>query len=208
MPSLVLNDVLQVTLGYIVQGQQCLLTRHYFLKNIPSDPDYDTWLSEVITSWLTGGTPISTKMAAMQHPDVYQNFIMVQKVYPQRWYYLRIPQNIPGTFADAAALPSNSAVTITLQPETPGRGRSGSAHIGGLTMEAPTPSGRVSEAYQTLMTDLAEELQRGIGGVAPNHYLEPCMYRPVGTNRINPVISFAIQDSMRVMRRRTLGLGI
>lgn len=208
MPNVALNDVMQMTLGYIVQGQQCLLTRHYYLKNAPADTDYDTWLADMINAWLIGTVPISPTMAALQDTDVVQNFIMCQKVYPQRWYYLRIPQSIPGTNVTGNPLPSNVAVTITLQPENPGRGRSGSAHIGGLTTEALTDSGRVSNATQGLMNDLAEQLNNGIGGVSPNNYWAPCMYKPSGTTRINPVISFTLQDSMRVMRRRTLGLGI
>lgn len=208
MPDVSLNDVVEMTLGYRSQGQQCLLVRHYFCANLPADRDYEANLDDLMNAWLIGPTPVVAPLQAMQHADVNVNFLMAQKIGPTRWFYKRSAQNSDGTHPGVEPMPPNSAVTVSLQTETPGRGRSGSAHVGGLTTQTYTDAGFVDPDFLPLMQDFGDALITGIGGVAPNNYWKPCCYSGPGPGGINRVIAATPQTTMRVMRRRTVGLGI
>lgn len=208
MPNVAIGDVIQVTLGYVAQAQQCLVVRHYTLANLPADIDYESWLDQIMNGWLLGPPGVVDLLKKCLHSAVRINFIQAQGVFPTRRFYKRLSQDIPGTNAGIEPMPPNNAITLTLQTDIPGRGRSGSNHVGGLSSTCYTDDGFVEGAYKTTVQAYGDSLPKGIGGVAPNNYWKACTFNKIKVPHTNLVRGAVVQDTMRVERRRTVGLGI
>lgn len=127
---------------------------------------------------------------------------------PVRYFYVRSNLNIPGSYPTGDPIPSNSSAVITFQAEVAGRGRAGSTHVGGLTSSVYLDDGTIDPDYNGALEDLGLALMKGIGGVAPNNYWVPVTYNGSKAPNWNGLVAFQVQQEMRVMRRRTVGLGI
>lgn len=208
MPDVAVGDVMQATIGYKAAGQQLLMVRHYVCANLPVTPDYVAQLDLFVGELGIGGNVnLVGALADCLHADAEITFIQVQQVGPIRRFYRRSAVSAFGTFAGDEYFPPNTSAVITLQPNNPGRGRSGSVHVGGLSTLAGTNEGLLSADLNVVLEALAETVLRGVGGVAPANYWKPVMYQP-DEETTNAIVGFALQPTLRVMRRRTVGLGI
>lgn len=208
MPNIAVNDVIEVTLGYIAQAQQCLMVRHYVCANLPADLDYEGWLDQIMNEWLLGAAPVVGGLARCMHSAVSINFIQAQGIFPTRLFYKRLDQAIPGSNGGIEPMPPNSAITLSLQTDRPGRGRTGSVHVGGLSSTCYTDDGFVEATYKGLVQVLGNRLKNGIGGVSPNNYWKACTFNRLQVPHTNLIRAASVRDTMRVQRRRTVGLGI
>lgn len=135
--------------------------------------------------------------------------LRAQAISPVRQVAIVRPQPEPGTFNAAGQIPNISAA-VTLRTALAGRAFVATKHIGPVA-ESAVEAGFISDA---LNTPLAEFKNAAITDVVPSGFDVPT-YRPVIFHR-NPkpgqpsttdVISGAVQDTSRVMRRRTVRVG-
>jgi len=136
--------------------------------------------------------------------DVTDIQIRYQWITPLRYIYLsRNPAKGEGQIADGS-LPPNTAMTVTKVGELANRHNIGGWHLPGVPLSAQD-GGRLSAPQIALLQAFAEEATSEIVIVA-------APFLPVIFNRAEPsesahAIGFRLQDTIRVERRRTVGLG-
>lgn len=143
-------------------------------------------------------------------PDNYTlRIITAQKIYPAREVLQSQAMSIVGTWPTAEALTGNNAGVITLRTDKAGRSQVSNKHIGPLPSDAMA-IGNVTGAWNIKANVLGEALINPISPVAPVAY-DPIIYHKNGDGAVQKsdlIASYALQTTVRVMRRRTVGLGI
>jgi hypothetical protein len=97
---------------------------------------------------------------------------------------------------------------ITRVCEFSGRAFVGGLHVGPIPQDAPTQiNGLIAAAYVTKLQTMATAMVAPINGtIAATFTALPCLYHRKTAN-VTPLSSAFPQATLRVMRRRTLGLG-
>jgi len=138
-----------------------------------------------------------------------------QKIWPTRYRQYNYIRDVNGTHGEGAET-ANLAGVLTMQTRIAGRGEQGNKHIGPLP-HGPTSvdEGLLVAAYKTLLTTLGTKLYADIPVVALGLVCKPIvLHRELDDEGhiINmtstDIFTAAVQDTIRVMRRRTVGLGI
>lgn len=204
------GDVFQVILEFNVVGQRCLNVLHYIVLSTPSPNEYGGFLTALRAEFtLAAANGIIDALRQAICTNVPFTSCTVQRVYPTRDYYQRQSYNFSGVYDDTCATANISAV-ITKQSEAAGRGRAGSFHLSGVPAIIVI-NGRLNDAYQDLLTTIGIKLETVLNvasTASPN--LAPGMYHPglgAGAN-FKRLIRTQAQATARVMRRRTVGVGI
>lgn len=206
MYPLLINDIIQYTLEYNVLNQVCLNVLNYrVLELVAPVNDGNDALFEMLAE-LEGPGGIVNAVP----PAIASNVTLVrhsaQKVRPTR--FVRVSQllNLPGTFPGNCTAP-NVAAVITKKPIQSKRGLLGSVHVPGLSQEAYL-GGTITPALIGSLDTLALRIRTvqvlAVTGVT----LEPVLLSAATAFAPKPVASVEIQSTLRVMRRRTVGVGI
>jgi len=207
---LALNDIVAITIVGTVANQHVENVLHFKADN-PPDPaeDYTDGLQSLIGSIKNDvASGIFASLLDCIGNNVGIDYVQAQRVYPQRDFYTRIYEAQPGLHANECSL-SNIAATVTKQSERAGRGRSGSFHVFGIP-DGVWVDGVWDGAYLALLDELADNLinnQREFGGL---DVWWPGMFNgSLGAgNNWSGIVGCTPGDTVRVMRRRTVRLGI
>lgn len=205
------GDLIQLTFVGRWQQQVIMLTTHYKCRT-PPDGSMTTGLA------LSNLIDFVDPAGANSLGDVYikclpENYtlreIWAQKIYPAREVKIQRPVSYAGLWATADAETGNVDAVVTLRTTKAGRSQVGNKHIGPMPADGYT-SGLISAAMVIAMTTLAEGLILSLSPATAGVY-DPCIYHRGGDGaaaKSDLVASYAVQTTARVMRRRTVGLGI
>jgi hypothetical protein len=211
MPAapIALGDIVQVIVGSTAFGQQALNVVYYRATGNMGPNSYAASLSDLVASVLVDPvTGIVPELLKCIGPNVTVNFVQAQKVYPVREIPLRQIAASAGQHADDCDAFNVSAV-ILKKSETSGRGRTGSFHVAGIPSTAYA-LGSLTTAYRTILSGLRVAIGLPQDSLVPGSDWRPVIYSPgmgVGFNQ-HEIIETAINPYVRVMRRRTVGVGI
>lgn len=207
MASVAVGDVLQYVVGYRAGGQQLLMVRHYRCIKPPASSELTAALGAFLNAVQPAGThDLITPMKNMLSTSTKIEWHQAQKVSVGRYRALREDINVDGVNGEDP-LPSNVACTITLGTEEAGRGLSGSVHIGGIAKEH-TSENVYNNAFLAVVTVLGQRLTQGVIGTLLDPTYVPVTYRPAGNPNWHKITLSIVRNDCRVMRRRTLGVGI
>lgn len=209
--SVAVGDIWRVVAEGTWDLQQIRLTHHYIVSSV-TGTIADTTLSALLLAKLNGGGGggdlFESKYLAVMPPSYQLTRWVVQKIYTTRLKYESLARGVAGTHADDTAA-GNQAAVVTGQTNFSGRSEVSNKHIGPIPQSASVQdSGKIAAAYKALLTTLAGAFNTSIVSVAPAVQLDPGIFHKTGALRFTSFYQFTVQDTLRVMRRRTVGVGI
>lgn len=200
------GDIVLVTIESRMSNQQVMTLLAYRVK-IGSPPSIDgravlTTFNQALNA---AGDLVQLYQDCMSN-DVKQVRTKVQKIHPLRMSYIeRFAVNPDGAVAEDM-LSTNLAVVVTRKGEAAGRHSIGNLHLYGCPKSFTTDgevNGTGVVAYSDLMTKMREEYTVGLASTV----LEPIIYNRTTPSASERVQNLQLQLPLRIMRRRTVGLG-
>jgi len=203
------NDIVQVVIESQVQNQTILNVLHYKAETNFSPKTYFEALDELCQKLSDNVVPslVKAMLNAMAGNCEVRN-IRAQRVAPVRSVYVNTSIGQPGVLTPTNTL-SNVGGTITKQTDLAGRGRTGSFHMAGLPA-ADFAAGSLTVAAVGRLIDIGEFIQSNILNVGGAIIWRPGTYSPnaAAGSQFHELVNVFPQTTARVMRRRTLGVGI
>lgn len=209
MPAIVTDDLVELRVNYVQNGQRLMNVFHYRATDVSTDLDYETALQFAMSEFLENPDMWVSKWDdnATEECSIYK--VEIQRIFPDRTYHLSQLVDVPGTVpvATFVPLPQNSQLSLTKVTTASGRGRTGRIEVPGGTAEL-VEEGRLNADGIVWMNQLADAIQLPI----PLEELNPSALQPIVLYGFAPAGSPAIemvrvQDTVRVSRRRTVGVG-
>ena len=208
MPNLVNNDVLLYTINYEQGGQRYMNTAYYkYTDSFLGNDDYAVLCNAFLSAKEVAGNFISDLKEILADSVTIIDHRM-QRVAQSRLAPVIHPLNEAGEVS-AAELPGNSAACVTRRTILGTRWAIGSWHQPGLTADALFNATNLNSTYMTNLEVMLNTRIRGVaqpGGSFGN--IENVLWSPSVPLRFTPITAYVCQPTPRVMRRRTVGLGI
>lgn len=201
--SVVAGSIMETVLYGLSSGQVTMNVFHHTVESSVSDGIAS--LEASINTW-RGAADRVDKYLAMCSEDFTIQSVSAQWIFPTR--YRRVVQSTggdPGLIA-SPALPPNVQATIEWTGFAAGRGVSGATRVAGIPVNANI-NGTWVGASRTAALSFGLLMSSPYTTIAGDRFL------PITYHRANPALSQRIyfweeKDSLRVLRRRTVGLGI
>ena len=189
------------------QSNVIMNTLHYQYTTQAAPVQYTGPCLQLAQAFEVVNTGLVDLMRDIQHNSLLHFAVWVQPIFPNRYTKVRIEFPRPGRL-DAPPLPMNTAMTITKSSAIAKRYGRGSFHIGGMTTLHMANEGSWNQAGLTLGNNIAAKLTANVATVDPIGVFTPVLFNQAVPQRITFVDGAVAQNSIRVERRRTLGLGI
>jgi hypothetical protein len=209
MPAL--DDIYSVTAVGRCIDQTIMLTHHYRLSAFPAGATDITVRDRLIDFMRgdAGGDDIweTPYLAAM--PQNYElQFWQVQKVRGTRGAYRQYARGTPGLLA-VDARTANVAGVVTLKTDFGGRNQISNKHVGPLPDNAVYyTAGSLTALMKGFLTTLQGGLLSFCFAALQGWQFDPVILHKTGPTISNTLTTGIVQPTVRVMRRRTVGLGI
>jgi len=217
IPIITPETIAEVTYKYSVNLQKCQASFHYMYLSGSAVADAITatnGLLSIVSNTTTNA--LLNNMAAAQSNQVNYDSVSVQIVFPDR--FLKFSTDIPKTGALVGGCEAqNVAGVITKQTAFAGRDAVGSLHLGGLP-SSTFNAGLITTAQKTRLTVIGTSMLADINDTSnailwtpillnkePIPDTDPVRFRIKGGTLLYTIL---VQPEIRVMRRRTVGLGI
>lgn len=169
---------------------------------------------QALVAQVQGVGGLIATLAAAQSSTVLYQIVRAQAIKPIRYAAVGASSTLVGARAGAAA-PQNVAAVLTKYTELAtarkaktGKGQIGSLHVAGL-LQADISQGLVTAPVREgVLADLADAMMVGIT-IPGGAILTPVIWhRTVAGTSTDNIVGVIPQVTARVMRRRTVGLGI
>jgi len=204
------GQIYLMTLVGDMDGQICLNTFCYRAQDV-GDP---TKTINQVASGLNAALSVPDG-GGKRFDTTYLNLLPAQYDWYETWIQVISPTRyVKDVFAGGGAGTSaidghwaNSAAVLTRRGEEANRKNISTLHIC-FPSEAPAVAGKVPAAYKTDMGDFANQVKATQALAALSVNLVPVIYHKTGTPNYSAIKSVLTQDTVRVMRRRTVGVGI
>lgn len=197
------GSFVEVTAEFTLNNQQNISLFHYVYPDNGIITDGADVLQQLLTA-LADNDQLMDVYGAAVSADAGRIDWYAQWIRPQRYAYTRWSGEKNAT-GPANALPQNVAVAVTKRGIVANRSGIGTLHMGGVP-SAWVLNGKVIQGFSEAYTLLANALPTTIV-LGPDLTFDPVLF-----NRTTPADSQLIaeafyQDTSRIMRRRTVGLG-
>jgi len=209
MASVATGQIYLMSLVGDMDGQECINTFTYRATDA-SDP---TKTVQEVAIGLNAALSIPDG-GGKRFDSTYLALLPSQYVWVETWIQVVSPTRyVKSVFAGGGAGTSNidghwanSAAVITRRGEEANRKNIGSVHIC-FPSEAAAVAGKVPAGYKTDMGDFATQMRatQALAGLSVN--MVPVLFHKGGTPNYSVIKSTIAQDTVRVMRRRTVGVG-
>lgn len=205
------DSYLEVTNLGVVNDQRIMNVWHYRFT-VPGTTVVDgDALVDVLKQNIQAavGDNLLVNLRAMCHPGVVWQKVRYQWIHPIRYSPTESAVGAGAGALDEDELPQNVAGVVTLNSIFGGPGSTGRKHFGGLTQSSVT-NGMMTNSWNILATDVCIPMSNTIDTVAVQaaSFLVPVIWdRATPANSIHWE-NFTLRDTARVMRRRTIGVGL
>lgn len=208
MAEAAVGDIYFVTYKGLLSAQTILNTFAYRLQAIDGNPTVETIYDGMDQLLNATAGELKDKLADCL-PDDY-DFVeaRIQKVAPQRMdakVYDLAPAG--GNFGFAAST-ANLAGVILRRGEVATRKAQSTLHLPYADKETGLANGLVSANYKTVAGALATYLKADITLPTTTNTLRPVIYNRTSSPNFTAITRTEVMPTLRVMRRRTVGLGI
>lgn len=206
--GLAVGDVIALTYKSTYQSQQIRYVLHWrvTVPGTSTTPEAD--LDAMAANFINAG--VNTLLDSLLNVHVAGfvfNSAEAQRVSPTRTISMESATDSPGTVVGTES-PANTAVVITKRTLTAGRRGIGSLHLSGFDSTSQTNGILVAPLlalYQTVSTEVLNA--RTVTAVGMS--IEPGLFNPgMGPSFFSRLFDTNVQDTIRVMRRRTVRVGI
>lgn len=204
MPAL--GDKFLVTLVGKMAGQVCLTTHHLQLYEITGAPTEQD-IADAINADFDAAASVNATMVSCTPPQYKMEEMWVQKIDPVRMRKRVYAVNRTGTFASVGAS-ANTAGVISREGTLTGRSHQGRIHVPIGTDEQASVAGRLVAGLITKLNLHADQIKGNInlaGGIGKVYFV---LNNGVGAGAVTLIVNAVAQTTTRVMRRRTVGVGI
>lgn len=203
-------DLYKVTIVQRLYGQRCLNILWFQVKDAGGAPP-DRWALQIaLLNELNSVGNIIPAMQAVQTQDldILSGICNSYRTPLEREPYSQVLYNVPGLLAGVAG-DANTALSIEKRANVPivGHPRYG---IGRMQIAGPPSSqytaGLFVEDYMVAAQSLADQLTEDV--IALGVTLQPVLINTDGASFVvSPIFGAIARDTVRVMRRRTVGVG-
>lgn len=209
-PNVSLNDVLLVTFYGLYLEQRVMNTFHYFLQSVAGtarnlDEYYDDFATDATMADL-----IDKYVAVL--PDQYTlSELWVQLIAPDRYAKKTYTLDDPGILT-TLDLTANIQASISRNSFIADRHSQGGIRLIAPSNATYVANGYITPAYKALLDPLAAAMKNDVvttvGG--SNITARPCLFHfnADGQPIVRPQLDTTVRDTVRTMRRRTVGRGI
>lgn len=197
------GSIVQVVCYQTYNGQLMLNTLHYKYTNTGGAPDYEDACNELLDELFTAGD-LRDDILTVLHTSASLDRITAQPVFPTRLTAINRNVNAAGLRGGDAA-PQNQAAVISKTSVFATRYGRGSWHQGGL-IAADNVAGKISFGLSGVLAQIASDIlaERALATLGT---MTPVLWSKKVPSRITPVKGTIVQPNLRVMRRRTIGVG-
>lgn len=204
---LAVNDIVQVIPLQEKDNQVVLNVFYYRCRVAPSSGTVaENILSLLQHLWLVPTGLLWDKYADVMADSWTFRGARGQKIAPTREAYVEMPDIGGGTVDPAGLNVSNLAWVIVKQSELAGRRGKGTLHLN-LSSSDWIDSGRLAAAGNAVRVALRDFLDDAVTPAGGGEY-DPVIYHPGFSPNYSRITHCTIKDTIRVMRRRTVGQGI
>lgn len=202
------GNVIEVRVVQKLAGQTLLNTLHYRADVTSTGATFPSVVTALDLA-LRGVDGFLTRLNAMQSESCLQQVVQYQIVSPLRFTAIEKPGLGNGQLVGEdglAALPSNTALTVTRTIQEAKKGRVSTLHIGGLRSDQIVNSSTTLQSSLQLAAVGAASItiQALQGGVT----LQPILFTRTAALQTKDLVDYKTGTTARTMRRRTVGLGI
>ena len=200
------GSIIQAGIETVVNGQRLLNVLHYKVKLESTEPDAKDEQENFATQ-LNAVGGIVAKMRAAMSQDATVVRVVAHFIRDQRFARSTLEITGAGLIAEDCTA-QNVTATLTKRTAFAGRWAVGSFHLGGLPVTGYV-SGNLEPVYKGLVEDLANQLLVEITvPITGGTYTPVLLHPPAAHDGSTELREIDVQETLRVMRRRTVGLGI
>lgn len=212
MPSPILmaiGDIMSFRCDSRLNGQQMLLDLYYRVDGIDLSDDVELFqFQSDFFGALDAADMLTAAIANCYSQDVTNIVYYMQKIYPNR--YIATPfigASEVGTVA-VGALPQNVAIVDTLRWLESGRHFISNKHMGGVPTTFAA-DGMITDLGRGRHTTLIEQevLVRDVDSQGNTLHMVPIIFNRNTVVNSAQIMNGYVQETTRIMRRRTVGLG-
>jgi len=200
------GDIIQVLVEYRLNEQRLFNTFHYRYDGVPVITDGVTALRELLVDLRTNATDgLLPSIVALQSDEVTYERGEIQKIFPTRYS----PEYLALTETGGQAIPSyppQVSLCVTKKIELAVKGKVGRVEIAGLPQDSSSVgiwANSVITAAQVLAVNMLYAPTVTSGGP-----FTPVLYNRFAPAGSETLTNTFVQATVRVLRRRTVGLGI
>jgi len=208
MPVIDAADIIQVTINGDLVGQQCLSVLHYAVTTVSGAPQEQLDVFTALDTYWRGAGKLFATYGACTPTDWSSQTRRYQAIQPVRRVAAVISTGITGGALGAAGT-ANVAGVVTKKGDLGLRKDIGSVHIPGPPPGDNAANGLWGAPQRTLLAAFGVQLIASatvaVGGV--NYTVSPVIYHRDQPLNPTPITAFANQSTVRVVRRRTVGVG-
>lgn len=205
--ALPLGAVLEMSIQGTCLGQTILNVFHYQVTTVSTTTTVSQEVTDFLSKWRNAA--VANSFMANFLACVPENYSTVkftgQAIFPTR--YVRQSQVLADPGTRPATTVSNLQASITFNTALAGRSQIGGKRI--IMSAEDSEGGIIVEALRTSLLPFCLSCALPIDVTAGGGVYTPCIYhRNPNLGAPNNIIGAFPQDTVRVMRRRTVGLGI
>lgn len=198
------GDVLLVSFDGTWHGQKILNTFYYGISTLIGAPTTAAYIAAFDTAINTAGN-LRPRFLAACPPQYTMNNTWYQFVTPVRLRKQVYAVAAPGTFIQMSST-ANLAATITRRGDVANKHNIGSLHVPTSNLDPGMASGILSVAVISALNNLVTSMLAPVTVGAFGSAIPILWYKPLAANA-TPITNATVQQTVRVMRRRTVGVG-
>jgi hypothetical protein len=205
-PATTLGQTMLYQFSGTLEGQQLLSTFKYQIITVGTEPTWDV-AAAAFNVINVAGSGMESKFCNCCPTSYLLNNIWAQLIFPTRWAKLVFPRGDSGAFPQDAST-ANLAAVITRKGIQANKKNIGSLHVPTSNLDPGMTTGLISTGLKTALGILAGAMLTVVttpGGTV----FAPCLFPPKATTVGQAVFlnTAYAQNTVRVMRRRTVGVG-
>ncbi len=205
MPGLNTGDILQIQYRGTLFGQRVINSLHYRVYASSTTESYVQACIDVGFAMYNGVITPGLALADAQAPEYNLDAIRVQKVNGIRGRYVDYQVNQPGVHAGECTT-ANVAAVITKRTDTASRRGLGSIHIPGIPSVGYSGA-KLTAAYKLKIDAVSARLINPFTVPAETTACQPILWAKLTDPVYRVLTGTFVQTTLRVMRRRTFGVG-
>jgi len=166
-------------------------------------------LAALLNEWQGGGAGANDRVTpwlTMFGNDYTLDFVRAQQIWPERSVLVDGADGQVGTHASNADS-ANVAAVVTKRTLRSGRRFVSTTHIGGIPHTACV-GGTITPTYKGIVDAWALTMLTPVVDLGAGLTYKWCIFHKSFTPKVDDITSRLVMDQVRVMRRRTVGLGI
>lgn len=210
MPELNVGDIALVTAKGTLAGQTILNTFTYRCIDIGIDfgIEANVAMDDLVDAIVDPDPGLHTRLLDVMPSNYTLNYWTAQIIAPVRVYRFTGDTLDSAGASGSAASTANLASVITRRGAFANRRNQGSLHVPYPDLLTETTPGLISAAFLTDLNLLAANML--LTKTTPVHgcVFKPVLYNPGATPAYSDLVAAFAQDTIRVMRRRTVRVGI